>query len=570
MRRCVIFFFYDKDGIVDRYIYHILQDLRKCCERIVFVCNGKLSVQARRDVSNYTQDIFVRKNEGFDVWAYKEALLYLGWDQVIEYDELVLMNFTIFPTTHTFCNMFDEMENIAADFWGVTAYFTQLTSFAGVVPDHIQSHFIAVRNPMLSSYEFRKYWENIPPIRSYTDSVLFHESRFKKQFEEYGFKSYIYAEAEELRALTSCPAYWRQKYLLQNTKTPLIKRKIYYYLYDGFVHEGAGEAAIDSYNWLKRDREYDTAMIWENILRTNPMSDIKKALQLNYIFPHNITPSANFIAAKTVVILFLYACNFIKNFKQYFNSIPEESDIYILSPLDDVNEASELFSKRHRVFVYQTSPEQLASTAILHFLKENDLLCEYLLVFQFGVFDRSDYAATYKSMECLLKTSQFVQHVLQKFQDEPYLGLLFPSPPNTIKYTSTIVREWSGFQSEVVEMAENLQIPIDNNQSPIAPYFGSYWCRTKTMQEILKICPFEAFQKVENKRKKPFEFWNIVIGLLAQKQGYYSAWVYNEEIAAIELTNIFYYLEKLLRSSDVQPGEEIWKTESRIKNKMHN
>ena len=42
MKRCIVFFFYDKDGVVDRYIFHILQDLVQRSERIVFVCNGKL------------------------------------------------------------------------------------------------------------------------------------------------------------------------------------------------------------------------------------------------------------------------------------------------------------------------------------------------------------------------------------------------------------------------------------------------------------------------------------------------------------------------------------------------
>ncbi len=287
MKRCIVFFFYDKDGIVDRYIFHILQDLVQRSERIVFVCNGKLDAKGRRAVSEYTKDIMVRKNEGMDVWAYKEALSYLGWQEIYRYDELVLMNFTIFPTLHSFCEMFDDMERIDTDFWGTTTFFGRNTAVAGQVPDHIQSHFIAVRHPMLSSYEFKKYWEEMPSIQSYADSVRLHESRFTQRFEGYGFRSYAYAGAEELRPLTGCPAFWRQKYLLQNTKVPLIKRKTFFYPpYDGLVYETAGEAAVAPYDFLKKSGGYDTDMIWENILRTSPMTDIKNALQLNHIFPY--------------------------------------------------------------------------------------------------------------------------------------------------------------------------------------------------------------------------------------------------------------------------------------------
>lgn len=566
MKRCVIFFFYDKEGVVDRYIFHILQDLKECSKRIVFVCNGKLSAQGRRDLSTYTGDIVVRNNEGFDVWAYKDGLSYLGWEQICGYEELVLMNFTIFPTLHSFCEMFDDMEHITADFWGVTAYFEGNTAVAGPVPDHIQSHFIAVRRPMLSSYEFKQYWENMRPIHSYADSVKFHESRFKKYFEERGFQSYIYAEAEELRPLTNCPAYWRQKYLLENTRTPLIKRKIFFYPpYDGLLFESAGEAAVDAYNLLKSSGKYDVNMIWENILRTSPMTNIKNALHLNYVFPCSSLLSDTMVHPTVGVILFAYSCDFVEQFRHYFAAIPQNAEIYILSPLDNVDALTALFPEHQKVLTYQTEEGQLASTAILHFLLHADLSYEYLLILQINISDRANYAATYKSMECLLKSPEFVQNIFKKFEDEPRLGLLFPSPLNNAKYTSMLGREGLDFAGEIIAITNDLNIAFDPGQSPVAPYFGMYWCRGEAMRAILSLSVFEAFQKVGNERRGFFEFWNIVIGLLAQKQGYYSAWSYHEGMAAIELTNAFFYLNKLVLSGGAKSKDDMWKLAYKFK-----
>lgn len=570
MKRCVIFFFYDKEGVADRYIFHILQDLKGCSERIVFICNGKLSAQSRRDLSKYTEDIIVRKNEGFDVWAYKAGLSYLGWEKICSYDELVMMNFTIFPTLYSFCGMFDDMERITADFWGVTAYFEGNTAVAGHVPDHIQSHFIAVRRPMLCSYEFKQYWENMRPIQSYSDSIKYHESKFKKHFEERGFKSYIFAAAEELRPLTSCPAYWRQQYLLQNTHTPLIKRKVFYYPpYDGILFETAGEAAVDVYNWLKNSGSYDVNMIWENILRTSPMTDIKNALQLNYVFPHDRLHSTAMIHPSVGVILFAYSCDFVDQFKKYFAAIPQNAEIHILSPLENVDGLTALFSGYQKVTAHKAELGQLASTAILHFLLDTDLPYEYLLILQINISDRANYAAAYKSMECLLKSPEFVQNIFEKFEDEPHLGLLFPSPPNNEKYTSMLGREGIDFADEVISITNDLNIAFDASQSPVAPYFGMYWCRGETMRAILRLCPLEVSQKVENERRGFFEFWNVVIGLLAQKQGYYSAWSYHQGIAAIDLTNAFFYLNKLISSVGAQSKDDMWQLAGRVKKQMN-
>ena len=42
-KRLLIFFFYDKKGIVDDYIPSMLEDLRKTVDDIFIVCNGLLT-----------------------------------------------------------------------------------------------------------------------------------------------------------------------------------------------------------------------------------------------------------------------------------------------------------------------------------------------------------------------------------------------------------------------------------------------------------------------------------------------------------------------------------------------
>ena len=48
---------------------------------------------------------------------------------------------------------------------------------------HLQSHWIAVRRAMFTSAEFREYWDTMPMITTYVESILGHETRFTHHFE---------------------------------------------------------------------------------------------------------------------------------------------------------------------------------------------------------------------------------------------------------------------------------------------------------------------------------------------------------------------------------------------------
>ena len=148
INRLVIYFFYDADGIVDRYVPYMLEDINKNCSELFVVCNGKLTPEGRKTFQKLTPNVMVRENKGFDVWAYKTVLEHYGWDKLAEYDEVVMMNSTIMGPIYPFSEMFEEMNGRDLDFWGITKYHkvnaNPYNIIYGYIPEHIQSHFIAV------------------------------------------------------------------------------------------------------------------------------------------------------------------------------------------------------------------------------------------------------------------------------------------------------------------------------------------------------------------------------------------------------------------------------------------
>ena len=80
MKRLGVFVFYDPQGVVDDYVLYLLGAVRSVCTEMVTVCNGKLTDEGRERLSQYSDAVFCRDNQGMDAgaptaWAARD----LGW-----------------------------------------------------------------------------------------------------------------------------------------------------------------------------------------------------------------------------------------------------------------------------------------------------------------------------------------------------------------------------------------------------------------------------------------------------------------------------------------------------------
>ena len=158
VKRCGIFLYFDKQGKVDDYISYMLKDLKKSVDYLLVVCNGYIERQGLDKLRGCSDEVLCRANVGFDLGGYREGLFYIGWKQLEQYDELVMMNYTFFGPLYPFAEMFDTMAERDVDFWGVTKHHRfDPDPFGtipyGYLPEHIQSHLIVVTKSMFMSYQ---------------------------------------------------------------------------------------------------------------------------------------------------------------------------------------------------------------------------------------------------------------------------------------------------------------------------------------------------------------------------------------------------------------------------------
>ncbi len=561
--RLLIFFFYDRDGIVDNYISYMLNDIKENVKDIIVVCNGEITDAGRRVFAKFTSNIIERENKGFDVWAYKTALESLGWEKLDMYDEIVLMNFTMMGPIYPFRIMFDEMAKRDIDFWGITQFYkTDFDPWGGLpdgyIPDHIQSHFITVRKEMINSPVFHDYWDHMPMIKGYMDSVINHESKFTKYFEKEGFKWQVYVDAEDFRAYSYQPAVGMAKRMIDEKKCPIFKRRSFMQDYDVILNESCGQEAYELYKYLDEKTDYDVNLIWDNLLRVENQADLKKNLQWNYILSSETAVDKEIAKDKKIaLVMHIHFLDLIDECARYAASMPDDADMYITTNTEEKkNKILESFGMlRHGKLDVRVVPNRGRDVGpfLVEFgpyLKQYDYICH--------VHDKKagqskpgsiGLSFAYKCFENVLKSKEYVSNVLYTFEKNERAGLLSPPPPNHSDYYFTLGLEWGSNYENTAMLAKELgmNVSIRKDKEPIAPLGSFFWARAKALEPL-----FEKKWRYEDFPEEPVADDGTILHAVeriypfsAQSAGYYPGWILSESGAAIEITNLNHMLRQL-------------------------
>jgi lipopolysaccharide biosynthesis protein len=563
-KRLGIFFFYDKDGIVDDYVSYFLNDLKLSLDDLLVVCNGVLTPEGREKFKKITDKILVRENKGFDVWAYKEGMEYFGWDALSNYDEVVLLNFTMYGPLYPFKNMFEDMNKKDLDFWGITVHhgydFDPFGTIKyGYIPEHVQSSFICVRKEMLNSIEFKRYWDNMPPVTSYGEAVGFHEAIFTKEFSERGFKWAVYVDTEDLRKHTYYPLMLMPLELVKNRKCPVIKRKGFYNEYNEFLGSTTGEPAVEVYNYIKEHLDYDVNLIWDNLLRSENMADIKNRMHFNYILSDDNYPTetVKYRDDKIALIIHIYYEDLIDYCFEYAKSMPDTADIYVTTSSPKMKELIQIqFSKLNcnklEVILIENRGRDVSSLLVgaKDFLLDYDFVCfaHDKKTKQFEPYSIGE-SFSYKCFENVLSNKIFVENVIDTFHKNPRLGLLTPPPPNHAAFYGVLGTEWGANYEITKKLAEDMKLKVnmDNFKEPISPLGTMFWFRPKALKTLIDYdWKYEDFPKEPNANDGTILHGiERIYSFVVQHEGYYPAWVMTNSFAKIEVTNLHYMLREL-------------------------
>jgi len=565
IKRLVIYFFFDREGIVDDYIPVILKDIYNNVSELFIVVNGEIDNTGINKFRTLTQNILIKENKGFDVGGYKAVFDWYGWQELKKFDEIILMNFTIMGPIYPFKEMFNIMDKKDIDFWGITLFHgSSFDPFGktkcGYLPLHLQSHFIAVRNDMLTNGDFQLYWETMPEITSYEESICLHEAIFTKKFEELGFRWDVYVDTRDLMDYCDYPLLDLPLKLVKDKRCPVIKRRSFFQNYDHYLGKTNGEASIDLLDYIREKKLYDVNLIFDNILRLQNQADIKRCLHFNYILSSNVKQNNNLIlkGKKIALIMHIFYEDLIDYCYQYAKSMPEESHIYITTDtLKKKDRIETVFLKSNwnklGVIIVENKGRDISALLIgtKDFIMNYDYVCfaHDKKVVQLDMKIKGE-SFSYKCFENILKNSVFVENVLDTFEKNPRLGLLVPPPPNFADFYFIISNfDWSlNFKNtEALGKKLGLKVNFDNEKEPIAPLGTMFWFRPGAMKTL-----FDTNWKYEDFPEEPNDVDGTILHaierlypFIVQHEGYYPGWLMVDTFARIEITNLYYMLKEL-------------------------
>ena len=560
--RLVIYFFYDKDGIIDEYIPVMLEGLKDLYTDLLFISNGEIASEGKLIIEKYTDTIIERENKGFDVWAYKEALEYYGWSKLGLYDEIVLMNYTIFGPLYSFKEMFETMSQRDIDFWGITKHHKVdfdcfQTCKYKYIPEHIQSNFLVIRKSLVKSKEYQDFWNEMKMINSYGESVGLYEAIFTKDFSEKGFKADVYINTDDLEGYTRYPLMMMSYELIKNRKCPVMKIKSFSQNYYDILGEGLGNCTVDTFRYIKNNLEYNEDLIWQHILRTENMADIKHLMHINYILPQEYVIEKKESEKKIALMMHLYYEDLIDQCLEYAKAMPSRADLYITvmnkKMKNVLNErVKHLNFNNIKIIEIENKGRDVSSLLVgcATYVYQYDYVC---FVHDKKTTQIKPYcngeAFAYKCFVNNLASKEYVQNVIYTFENNPRLGLLTPPPPNHGDFYQIVGSEWASNYENTLSLAYklNLRSHIYHTKEPIAPLGTMFWFRPEALKSLFDYgWTYEDFPQEPNGYDGTLlHAIERIYAYVVQHEGYYPAWVMTDQFARIELTNLHFMLREV-------------------------
>lgn len=577
-QRLGIYCFYDKYGHAASFIKTFLDDLMDNLDDLVVVVNGQLSDQARQLFSEYTKTIIVRENKGLDVAAYKQAILTLGWEKLESYDEVICLNDTVMGPVYPFREMFACMDRKDVDFWGITAYAGE-TVDKEQIPTHLQAYWHAYRRSLVSSPAFHEYWETMPLWKDYAEVTRKHEMTFTKHFADLGFTWASYIDWRKYQGYSSYPLLYMPMQIVRDDRCPIFKRRSFFVDYSAYFDQTAGQPALDLYEYLRDHTDYDVDMIWDAILPSYNIDDIRKAMHLDYVLPSQAINPQTHDHPRSAFIYHVYFMDLLEDTCHYIASLPEETDLYITSTEDKIPQIREYMQQRgisHQATFIPVINRGRDVSALLVAACPVVLSGKYDVIGfahdkkssqnqENGHHGTESQGFAYKLMENTLGSEAYVKNILMLFAENPRLGQVAPPPPyHALYFAHTIPHDWGAnyeITKELLEDRLGIHVPLSPTK-PTASAMGScYWFRVEALKPLFEYgWKYEDFLP-EGQMGEDGTISHAIEranGYICQSRGYYPAWVLSDRYARIEVDSLFYTTAMMMGSSaEARSGESL-------------
>lgn len=544
--RAIICVFWDRNGHLRRYVEYYLQHLKRISQRLIVVINGDITLESEQILKNLGLEYYCRENKGLDFGGYKYGIEKIGYNNLYKYDDLILTNTTCYGPVYPLEEMFEAMDKKDCDFWGITEH-----PQTRKIKKHLQSYFLVFRNSIIKSETFQKYWKNLPIISDYKKVVEKLETKLTLYFENFGYQYLAYIPTPEKFNLN--PMLITNTLLLKN-RLPLVKRKAICGAFEDYIGNGSINYSNQVINCISKYCKYDLNMIFEDLLSTQPASEIQQSLGLNWILPGK----ASVINQKKSValILHIYYPDLVEYCLRYAQSMPENADIYIVTSREDTKKICEekMHSFKCNYYEIRLKPNRGRDVSAYLvtcrdvFKKYDYICCMHDKKTPQAKNPLSGKILSDNCFDSCLCNQTYVFEVLNLFEKYPYLGLCCPLIPTTLdyyKYINNRIGDSNIENYKKIYDEFNLSAPFD--LFPIVPFGNMFWVRGNAMKVLLK----KAW-KYEDFEEEPLagdgtiaHALERIYSIFVQEAGYYSGYITSIHQISTQISLLYLHIRKL-------------------------
>lgn len=536
-KRIAVFVFYDKDNIVDEYVYFLLKEIKKVVNCLIVVCNGNIADTDKRRMRVYAEKVIERENIGYDAGAIKDAILYyIGINELKKYEELLITNDTIYGPLYPLADVFEKMEEENVDFWGLTQT---------AKPRYLHSYFLVVREKMLHSIDFQKFWEQMEYYDYFADVLVFYEQEFTSFFEEkgYGWGSYIKTEKYKKCGYEDFPNLFYQSFdesLKDDNALPFLKRKplankkIFQSDHGGILFE----KYISTIRSLAAQKYFDFNLVWNNLLRVYPLEDIQKGCNLTYVLE---TDKRQISRMEDVLFIINVETElFLMELTNKCNKFVKIVDVWVFTNNLLMQKLKSNLSSAVRLM----DSDDNQYNSFWCYLIENSVKYQYICWLDTRDFIQNNLSYEERRsrylcyIDNLSNSEGYITHVRNLLKYEDRLGLLLP--PQIFEEQ---MLEEKKFNKQIKKCCRDLEILVPlSEKTSFLNNIHSFWVKKNLLIAFVNLLEDSSY------RLSGFEndYMVEILAYYVQTRGYYTGIVKQKEYAVVDAAMKEEYLVEII------------------------
>lgn len=464
MKRLLLYVHFNKYNRVSSHVYYQLTQMRPLFSKVAFISNSQVSehdyckLVELRLMDNFIQ----RENIGFDFAAWRDGMTHIGFEELLTYDVITIMNDTCFGPLWDIKDYYLNYEaNDQVDFWGLTNNRkTKKSRQTQGFPEHIQSYFITFKKPVIESPVFRQFWEK---VRNHTDVqnvINDYETQVTTTFLDAGFHyQTIFDTVHEDTTGMLHPdfSYYNPTAILKH-KVPFIKVKAI------DAHQGITPYILDE---IADKTNYPIDLIISHMSEVN-FPDFM------YLLGHKLVKQvvpADLSSKKIAVHLHTYYVDLLEDFLEAFEkSFNFDYDLFITTDVEDKRvKIQEILTQHKRQADIRVTGNIGRDVLPMLKLKEELSKYDYIGHFHTKKSKEADFWAGESWRRELIQMLVYpANNILSNFDNEK-LGIVIADIPTFFRYNK-IVDAW--------------------NEHLIAPEMNDLWER----MGMTKVIDFNTFQ----------------------------------------------------------------------------